>query len=813
MILTGAIDRANDYDKELFAISRVPLLTLKDNSELYLETGTNLLEAYQSLDKDGNVATVDIDEENNTFTRNVNNRIYMYEGRNLNIAHDQQVTDYGDVTGMTFFGVYNYDGNGHVNTGIYNSSVNPNDTLSWEESFSRGSYVLGKHLVNHDIKVNGFYSNYMNEETLKSEVKYIQPTPESSNFYMWFIGENVIEYNVNLVASKYSTLGSTELAFLEFSAPNTSFQILNFNSDGIEDGITLVDKDQIPRIGEGTENNQFGLTMEASNSGWLTKGKTSFYTSEPSMSGINYYEGENSNNVPTMLFYLYHSKNISEEKELGTVRISIMAITKTSALESKIRRLVINVNMSTALFQTDEYEGAMTPGDKYELFASTVTNITAKSKLSAYYAIYSENNNLYKEGYHRALSSSIVFPQNTKITMIDYTTGEPYYYYYIVDADDEARHQQELATHHECSYLLSSFIRMGTHDTSQKYNDEAMNSIYFDGRDSSEEFVFIVDFSEANITEDKMDSTLLIELRNQDEETIVTVLGIEHSQLTYNIYANKESIIDGTVTSDTNPLYIGYNDPTEVTIDYQSSSDSGTAITDTQYFDSKLGLQIHLETNEGNMVSGTDLTGCYFLMDGVKYYPDIDGVTHIKIADKVGNVKKWITFNTENSNLPTGDYKFVYEAFGSPDGIYFNGTSYLFDMDKTIINSKYGIIPTINDDTIIFDGSDNSKDLKFNIKFNSLLDNPNIRVQMYRRKYDEIYDTDYDEADLQEYVDQTLNPSGNLYEYTLSTHPVASIDYIIKMKNQLQSGTYRLVFKLYDNNTLIGDVTRYIIIK
>ena len=76
------------------------------------------------------------------------------------------------------------------------------------------------------------------------------------------------------------------------------------------------------------------------------------------------------------------------------------------------------------------------------------------------------------------------------------------------------------------------------------------------------------------------------------------------------------------------------------------------------------------------MVSGTDLTGCYFLMDGVKYYPDIDGVTHIKIADKVGNVKKWITFNTENSNLPTGDYKFVYEAIGSPDGIYFNGTSY-----------------------------------------------------------------------------------------------------------------------------------------
>jgi hypothetical protein len=29
----------------------------------------------------------------------------------------------------------------------------------------------------------------------------------------------------------------------------------------------------------------------------------------------------------------------------------------------------------------------------------------------------------------------------------------------------------------------------------------------------------------------------------------------------------------------------------------------------------------------------------------------------------------------------------------------------------------------------------------------------------------------------------------------------------------LRTGTYKLVFKLYDNNTFIGDVTRYIIIK
>ena len=56
-----------------------------------------------------------------------------------------------------------------------------------------------------------------------------------------------------------------------------------------------------------------------------------------------------------MLFYLYHSKNITETKDLGTAKISVMAITQLSAIASEVERFVINVNMSTALFQTDEY--------------------------------------------------------------------------------------------------------------------------------------------------------------------------------------------------------------------------------------------------------------------------------------------------------------------------------------------------------------------------------------------------------------------------------------------------------------------------
>ena len=816
ILLKGAIDRANDYDKELFSISRVVDFKLQNNSELYLVTGANLLENFRSLDSNGNIATVTIDEDRNTFTRNVDNRVYMYEGKNLNIAEDQQVTLYGEVSGMTFLGIFNYDNDGNVNTGIYNSRYNAGDTLDWAGTFTKGSYVLGKHLSNHDIKVNGFYSNYINEDTAINEVKYINPTPSNAKFYMWYIGENVLEYNVNLVASKYSTLGSVEASFLEFSKPNTSFQILSFDSSEIAPGISLINKNDIPRIASNVNdaNTKFGLSMEASNNGWLTTGKTSFYTHEPSIDGVTYYEGENSTVVPTMLFYLYHSKNITEEKNLGTVRISIMAITKINALSNEVKRLVVNVNMSSAFFQTTEYEGAMTPGDKYELFTSTTNNITTKSKLSAYYALYGAGTNLYKPGYHRVLTSSYVLPVNTKITMLDFVHGTPEYYYHVVTDSDVTAAQSEFNTDGECSYSLSMFTRMGSKSNNSNYDDASKNLIYYNNGDSSEEFIFIVDFSDTVISEDKLNNTLLIEIRDSNEESIISVLGIQHSQLTYNLYSNMDSQINITSTPNLNPLYIGYNDIFDVSIDYQSSTLSGVTIIDTQYFDSKLGAQIYIKNSEGNLVSGTDLTGAYFMVDGVKYYPDIAGYTHIKLANKVGNTKKWITFNTENAGLATGDYTFVFEAFASPDGIYYSTGNPEYDnVDLTIINSTYGLRPEIADESIIFNGIDNHKNLIFTTYYTSLLDNPNIRIAMYRRAYDEVYDSNYELIDLQDFVTYDLTTTNNQYEYLLITNPSSSNEFTLTFKNELLTGTYRLCFRLYDEDTQIGEIIRYIIIK
>ena len=43
--------------------------------------------------------------------------------------------------------------------------------------------------------------------------------------------------------------------------------------------------------------------------------------------------------------------------------------------------------------------------------------------------------------------------------------------------------------------------------------------------------------------------------------------------------------------------------------------------------------------------------------------------------------------------------------------------------------------------------------------------------------------------------------------------PSNRFQYILNMKDNLKTGTYQVKFLLYDNNTYVGEVIKYIIIK
>ena len=66
---------------------------------------------------------------------------------------------------------------------------------------------------------------------------------------------------------------------------------------------------------------------------------------------------------------------------------------------------------------------------------------------------------------------------------------------------------------------------------------------------------------------------------------------------------------------------------------------------------------------------------------------------------------------------------------------------------------------------------------------------------------------------MQDYLVSTLTPTKREKEYVISDNPSAHSNYFIYLKSNLVTGTYKLVNKLYDGDTYIGETYEYIIIK
>lgn len=829
--LTGATDRTNKYKNELFTFSRIKHLKLKNGSTLYLNQGTNLLEKYSSLvDIDGKEVEVEvnIDKDKGSVSNNGKNYIYMLEGKNMNISDDESLATYGDVNGMTFFGMFTKDRTGKIATAMYSPEYDYGDKVSSSELyyFSSGSYVVGKHKDNHNYYKDGFYTNYASEDGTSITVDYIEPTPSDTIYYRWVVGEAVEVIELSLTASKYSTLGTYELQLLNYYQPNTEFLVLGVNYDNLSSDINLLASDDIPRYATSVEdaNSNFGLAMKTGSNGWITKGDTEFITDKGNeLKGTTTYKSENSSTIPSLIFYLYHSKNLNISKNLGSVTISLMVVTPIDDLNNKIERVNVLVNLSSALYDGDNYEASITSGAQYEMFANSNVHITNKSSFSTYFSLYKESDTTpYKTGYYRSLVSSYALPVNTKITMIDFgSSDKPEYYYYVISKEDYEESLVELNTEGEIGYLFSKFIKMGSSSEDNTYKDSSANVKYYDSsnKKAEEEFIFIVDLKDTSIDTDVLKQNLLMELRDSNDNPIIPVLDIAQQKMQYNLYSNKDAVINATSSLSSDTVYMGSSTDLTVITDFAQQKINGINIIDTNFYDKKLGVRLALYDSDNNLVNGATLLGTKFIYDGVTYYPRQDGTVRFNIAETIANVSSKITIDTTNSNIPSGDYVLKIEAFASADGIYYGLTpSEAIEENITFVNEVFGLSATMSDEDTIIDktsglGKDSNNQLSFMLEYDSNLKKPSIHISLYRRTYDDIYNYSYSKVDLKDYVTDELTSTSVDKEYLVVDSPNSKFQYILNMKENLVSGTYQVKFSLYDKNTYVGEISKYIIIK
>ena len=828
--LSGATDRTNEYSTTFFSISNVERVKLANGSTIFLNNGANLLKYFDSvlIDQNNNEtkAEVTIDPQTGAVSKNVDNRLYMLEGKNLNIATNQQATAYGIVYGMSFFGIYTNRNNPATSTGLYHNSYNQGDEATNLGTFSLNSYVKAQHLSEHNIKADGFYTNYNEGGTIK--VDYVGVTPPDDVYYMWYVGEELdvtVFEDIDLIASKYTTLGTYELTLSGFADPNIKMVLSGFSA-GLEEGISLVNPNLIETIqaDEDVANSTYGLAIKTGNVGWMTRGATTFLTQDGgTYTGTTTYRADNSTATPTFNICFYHSQNISVPQRLGELRIRLQVLTPMDDLNDRISWIDIVITLTSALFPDYNFEAAITPGEEFELFTTTDTTINDNGQFSAYYSLFIDeftDSDFYTDfsTYHRVLVSRnsqnapYCFPENTKITMLNMRTNQ--YYYYIVSAQD--------VNNNKFKYNLSDFIAMGSID--KNYSEtEAFNDSYLQNLDLVvENYIFHIDFKDSTVPNDIIENSLLIELQDRDNQTLVGVLGIQRDTMVYNVYRNKDATIEVDAEVSPETAYLGnvisLNVVTEFT---QKKTPSQTTIYDTQFFEKKLGIKIGIYNNQNTLISNISLLGVYYELNGVNYYPRFDGTTRICISDKVTDVLAKIKIHTENNKtLATGDYTIRIDSFGSADGIYYGLTpSDTVDVSLRVINQSYGIKVTTPDQAKIVERAtgkltNGNNTLVSTIQYSSNLTYPNVRVSLYRRDYSSEGSQLYNLVDLQDYVENTLVITNNAQEYSVTTTPQSSMNFSLVTDEDLPStGTFKLVYKLYDSDVYIGEVFEYVIIK
>ena len=850
--LVGALDRTNKYDNILYSLNIIGVkddttgevtggLTLKNNSVLLLDENANKLATFTSaVDVNNNstvtqeIAQVTIDDNTKTVTRNVDNRLYLLANKNLNIATDEDGKEYGKVTGMTFFGIYPNKQSLLDRAGIYKDNYQYGDASSTADLVVGSSYVLGLHDTNHDITKDGFYTNYLDEETNYEEIRtaYIEPTPSNTDYYRWQIGTNSVEYEFTMTASKYLSLGTYDLSMIDFPNGDTTFTLLGVDTSELAQDVELIDEINVPRIAPAdAPTKQIGLSMKSETTEWTAFNTTKFLSqNNGKYTGDETYLTNSDAGSPELMFYLYHPKNIKSNAELGKVIITMEAAVPNGPIDFTIKLVTIKVKIESVIYtEGNRYDASISYGKKYSMPVTTKVNITNRSQFTEYYSMYGDGsitsvygNNL---DYYRTLISDYVLPVGTTITLIDTSKDTPKYYYYTVDQAVYNAKTQELANNNEVTYRFSDFISMDSTTTTNKYNDHQMNQTYFysDLNACYEEFLLIFDFKNTNITEDHLNNEMLLEMRNQEDRTVVTVIErrLELRDMVFNIYNTTNLVLKQTVTEDVLNYY--YDIPhqfqykAEVTYSYTQASQK---IIDTNYEESSMGMNVKIYNNEGNQVTATSLAGSKITINNTDYFTDSDGVFRIKLTDKVTNIIRNATL-TIDSLISEGNYTIEYSLVASSDGLH---TSDLevpkITKNITIIGTENNIIVRTNDKSKLYYLDKAQTELKspvanYQITYNSLLQDTNLRLSIFRRDTSTYNSTNYEEVEFNKLFTNTstlTNSTTYPYEVEVALSP-SPYDLPLTINPDAKTGTYKLVFKLCDGNQAVDTDIVYLIVK
>lgn len=434
-------------------------------------------------------------------------------------------------------------------------------------------------------------------------------------------------------------------------------------------------------------------------------------------------------------------------------------------------------------------------------------NISYNSSIKA---IFEHSSDTKTTGIHN-LISSILFPVGTKIRLIDNSTKRIYKYEIESSTDNYGYYSSCGIGNCYATYPFSLFTEVGT----------STNSSFEEYDVDTEKYTIIVDYSNVLANYNYSNVKMYLEFVKDSEVIIPTLEDI----ITYNIYsyanyelANASLLLESTYDNSTINLNSDSITDINITTGINYKSIYSNNIIDTTYENKNLGILISLVDSNGNMVSKEYLKNVSFKFNDNIYTFGNDNYVHINLNKGIKKSKDVISIitNSDTILLNSGNYYFRFYVYSSYDANYHdtlsnNYVSIPVSVSKTLNNSLYSFNVTMNNSDKIIYKTNDTYPLTFNIKYEDTLNNPNIKVELYKKTSLSAYNQDYSLVDLINYTtDSYSRYTGNMF--TLLSNASNNNDVTITLlPNELENNGYKFVFYLYDGDTFISAIEKKII--
>lgn len=405
----------------------------------------------------------------------------------------------------------------------------------------------------------------------------------------------------------------------------------------------------------------------------------------------------------------------------------------------------------------------------------------------------------YADGYETLFITNVKLPVGTKLYMVDNVLRKAYYY----DVTDD---NYGYSNNGYASYYLKDFISIGNKND-VKFNEETY--LKTENKDVS----IFIDFMNAEINNDFVLNGYL-ETRDNKSNIIMSTLINTYKKV--NVYDGRNGNLSITNNSLINTLSYDSNSNNVININTTFNYDvvNDQIVYDSLINNNRVGISIKLVSSQGAIIGRNYLKNMEFVIDGVNYFADSDGIVRIDFGKYNGSINKYLNILTHENDidLPSGNYNLVITPYMAYDGKYYtelsNSSISVPVVSDYVAAPLYDFNVIMRDESRILYKADEVVNIPLTIINNSNLIDPNVRISLYK-KYDfSAYNQLYEKIDLNEYSTDEFTLAEDFAYYVDSNEFILSLN----VSSMIKTG-YELRFELYSGDTYIYTIKKKFILR